>query len=180
MGHLFQGLVPRLLLGLCLAALLIFGLQLWVGGGPMDDRDPISPAPAPGPEDPAAGGRGVLNDLHGRAGLFFLARRQQSLPEDAAPVLTIDPGGVIRLTVPPPLRATPGPQEWPKVGVLLPRQRLIRLSPSERASLLRIWSRLAGGAWLEPRHIVACDLDYRPEELVPLLKRQAPSLKRQR
>ena len=173
---MFQGLLPRLLLGLMLAAVLIFVLQVWVGGEKTSEA-PLSPGPgadgsANGPADPAADGRGVLGGLRGEALLVYLARRAESLPEDAAPVVSIDPGGVIRLTVPPPLADRPGPEIWPKMGILLPQARLVHLSASERASLLRIWSVAAGEGWLRERQVVATDLDYRPEELLPLLKRQ--------
>ena len=129
-------------------------------------------------EDPASGpavaedGWDVLDTLHGEALLVYLARQPESLPKDAAPVLSFDPGGVIRLAVPPPLGDRPGPEIWPKMGILLPRGRLVRLSASERASLLRIWSVAAGEGWLQEGQMVATDLDYRPEELLPLLKRQ--------
>ena len=171
---MFQGLLPRLLGGLILAAVLIFVLHIWVGGE-LGGARPLSP----GTHDPAADGtaaavdgREVLDSLHGQALLVYLARQPESLPADAAPVLSIDPGGVIRLAVPPPLGDRPGPEIWPKMGILLPQARLVRLSASERASLLRIWSVAAGEGWLKERQMVATDLDYRPEELLPLLKRQ--------
>ncbi len=171
---MFQGLLPRLLLGLMLAAVLIFVLHVWVGGE-LTGAAPLSPGTEDGGANgPAVAGDGreVLDSLHGEALLVYLARRPESLPEDAAPVLSIDPGGVIRLTVPPPLGDRPGPEIWPKMGILLPQARLVRLNASERASLLRIWSVAAGEGWLRERQVVATDLDYRPEELLPLLKRQ--------
>ncbi|MHC4077291.1 MAG: hypothetical protein ACYST0_02485 [Planctomycetota bacterium] len=175
---MFQGLLPRLLLGLMLAAALIFVLQLSVGSepgtnapaSPLTQGGPAGGGPSGAPVD--ADGRAVLDTLRGEALLVYLARRPGSLPREAAPVLAIGPGGAISLTVPPPLRQRPGPEIWPKIGILLPQARLVRLSAAERASLLRIWSVVAGEGWLRERQIVATDLDYRPEELAPLLKRQ--------
>jgi len=170
-----QSLLARVLLGLMLAAVLTFALNLWVGRDP-NQLSPVQPGPAgevptpDPPEDPAA--RAVLDGLRGEALLVYLGRRQDKLPEDAAPVLTIEPGGVIRLTVPPPLQDRPGREVWSKVGILLPKERLVRLTPPERLSLLRIWSAVAAEGWLQERQIVATDLDYRPEELAPLLKAQ--------
>lgn len=172
---MLQGLLPRLLLGLVLAAVLTFVLQIWVGANPGQQPPVVAGPPArepgatPGGE---AAGRAVLETLHGEAQLVYLGREPGKLPKDAAPVLTIEAGGVIRLTVPPPLTDRPGREIWPKMGILLPRERLIRLSPAERSSLLRIWSVVAQGGWLRQRQIVATDLDFRPEELTPLLKRQ--------
>ncbi len=173
---MFQGLLPRLLLGLMLAAVLTFVLHMWVGGDP-SNQPAVSSGPPGGdtihtPGDDAAAGRAVLDTLHGEALLVYMGRRQDKLPKDAAPVLTVEPGGVIRLTVPPPLHDRPGREIWAKMGILLPRERLVHLTPSERGSLLRIWSAVASEGWLRERQIVATDLDYRPEELAPLLKRQ--------
>jgi len=173
---MFQGLLPRLLLGLMLAAVLIFVLQMWVGGDP-NRQTPVSSGPqgedpVHTPGDDAAAGRAVLDTLHGEATLVYMGRQQDKLPKDAAPVLTIEPGGVISLTVPPPLHDRPGREMWAKMGILLPKERLLRLTPPERGSLLRIWSVVAAEGWLRERQIVATDLDYRPEELAPLLKRQ--------
>ncbi len=126
-----------------------------------------------GPQDPAAGGRGVLTELaHGEARLIYLARRRESLPDGTAPILAIEPGGVIRLCTPPPLAATPGPAVWPRLGILLPRERLSALLPAERASLLRIWTTVSRGGGVSPGQIVARDLDYRPEEVATLLRWQ--------
>lgn len=170
------GLLPRLLLGLVLAAVVTFALHLWVGRDP-DHPPPVLPAPpeegpGPAPGDDDAAGREILDALHGEALLVYMGLHQEKLPADAAPVLTIRPGGAIHLTVPPPLHDHPGPEVWPKLGVLLPRERLVRLTPRERSSLLRIWSAVAADGWLRERQVVATDLDYRPEELAPLLKRQ--------
>jgi hypothetical protein len=173
---MIQGLLPRLLLGLVLAAVLTFALQVWVGGGQPGQQPPVvagPPAREPGAAPAAeAAGRAVLEALRGEAQLVYLGQKPDKLPKDAAPVLTIETGGVIRLTVPPPLTDRPGREIWPKMGILLPRERLIHLRPAERSSLLRIWSVVAQGGWLRERQIVATDLDFRPEELSPLLKRQ--------
>jgi hypothetical protein len=173
---MFQGLLPRLLLGLMLAAVLTFVLHMWVGGDP--NNQPAVLSRPPGGDtihafvDDTAAGRTVLDTLHGEALLVYMGRRWDRLPKDAAPVLTVEPGGVIRLTVPPPLHDRPGREIWAKMGILLPRERLVHLTPPERGSLLRIWAAVAAEGWLRERQIVATDLDYRPEELAPLLKRQ--------
>jgi hypothetical protein len=176
-----QGLLPRLLLGLVLAAVLTFVLHIWVGRDP-NSQPPVSVSPIPpgGDTVPAAGeaaGKAtvtptVLDTLHGEALLVYLGQRREKLPAGAAPVLAIEPGGAIRLAVPPPLSDRPGREIWAKMGILLPKERLVHLTPPERSSLLRIWAAVAPEGWLRERQIVATDLDFRPEELTPLLKRQ--------
>lgn len=171
---MLPGLLPRLLLGLVVAAGLIFALHVFVGGDP-SPRAPVAASPGQEPREAPEGddaGRRVLDTLRGDALLVYLGRRRDRLPEDAAPVLTIEAGGGIRLTVPPPLADHPGREIWPKMGILLPQERLVHLSPTERSSLLRIWSVVAQDGWLRERQVVATDLDFRPEELAPLLKRQ--------
>lgn len=169
--------VQQIVLGLLVAIGLLVLLQWWVSQG-ADSQITDSQGTAPGqrethrqrPPDTGAGGRRILKDLDGVASGFDLAVRLDQLPGGCAPVLAVGIGGAIRIVTPASLSRTPGSVKWPRVGVLLPRARLRELSATERASLLAIWTRLAGAARLEAAAIRLHGCEARPGEIELLLR----------
>ncbi len=173
-ARLSSWLPRRLLLGLLLAVALLAGLQWWVqqrqaGSNMILAQTQLLDLPAPLP-DQAAGGRSVLLSLRGKALRLRQGHRAADLPQDTAPILQIQPGGAIKMLIPPPLAMTPGPELWPRAGLLLPRRRQADLSASERSSLLLAWSALSAGGGLQARQIESVGFDCPDQEIQTLLQ----------
>jgi hypothetical protein len=157
----------RIAAGVVLAALLILALQRWINYAEVTQEAEVNPRvgnPVEPTRDTAADGRGILDALRGTADAFHLAPDRNGLPPEIAPVLTVLPGGTIKLLKDPPRVGAPGPIRWSAVGIVLPVQALVGLSPSERSSLLLIWTRLGGKGRLEASRVVPHGVEIRAGE----------------
>lgn len=165
-------LVWQIVLGLVIAGCLVGGLQFCVAKSAA-----AAPAPPPtprasttAPPDLAAGGRDILELLDGETEVFHLAASAAELPFGCAPVLAILEGGPIRIPVAPPLAMRPGAIPWRRVGVVLPKARVVDLCASERSSLVAIWSRLSGPGAMTPDRVRVHGCRFAAGELEQLLR----------
>lgn len=155
-------LLPRLLLGLLLAAVLLGGLGLLLGR-----PAPVAPAnrewqrPSP-PNMPA---------LSVDAALVVLMAPAGDLPAAAAPVLQIAPDASVRVLRPPPL-LPPLPPRLPArltAVVRLPVSDLSRLDPHHRGALLECLGVLLRSRPVAPQRLLLRGVTAPPGELERLL-----------
>lgn len=163
-GALPSDLAARLGAGVLLAVLVSTLLWWWVEGVSAAEaaalaersearaRGRLANAESSEPSTDAPRAAVVLPQAlpEGRAGAFLLVTDRRALPPEVAPIVTLRRGGSVAVTraVPAPSRplaVRAGGRRLGRVGVVLPRDDLDRLSAAERATLLELLRR-----WTEP------------------------------